>query len=632
MEMNEALIVIFLMGLSVPLFSYHIFLLAKTARKINYYFAVLSILYAIYIVLFSAIPQTSLIGTNFFQLIPIIKLFVVLGIIYSYHGVIRFGFRMKFPLVTGIYYGIISAGSLGWLLFAISRWNYPMPISNLAMEICIKILLLSFYLVLLYSMFNSRQEGKKSIYIVLTCVLAFFLLLSILSYVFAYLEMFRYFCAYIPVVLYIYSFYIFNAFVKYESIQEEEYEEERQETVEKLLVAQEKADNGNENKALIDNVEVDPDAKINIPFTEELRKNIEHYNNISKAIPLNASLQEQIFLHAKRSVFDDFIHSLFTFIYNTKNCSSEYNLKIECGSENIFLSCGDFQLSAGDKSLNMEKMRLIQLKKSTEELGGTLSLIKNQETGGMIMRLRFPCLNEEAGDDTKIIPFKEGLPTALLATDSADSLCFFSNIFYDKYNLVTVSSADDVAAKLSDGKFLCLICSMSSDSRTQEIYYAVDNQPSFSDLPILMIVNEHQTYLELKNYRQFTTKEWINPVEADEIISELDNLQVKIEQSQTRNIEAIDNKMESAPAEVGEKTDKKEAMTQKQFDEKASLYGLTNNEKVVTVLLLHGLEYREIAAKTKSSLDKILAITNAVYRKTGANSKIELIDLFMKNI
>ena len=632
MEMNEALIVIFLMGLSVPLFSYHIFLLAKTARKINYYFAVLSILYAIYIVLFSAIPQTSLIGTNFFQLIPIIKLFVVLGIIYSYHGVIRFGFRMKFPLVTGIYYGIISAGSLGWLLFAISRWNYPMPISNLAMEICIKILLLSFYSVLLYSMFNSRQEGKKSIYIVLTCVLAFFLLLSILSYVFAYLEMFRYFCAYIPVVLYIYSFYIFNAFVKYESIQEEEYEEERQETVEKLLVAQEKADNGNENKTLIDNVEVDPDAKINIPFTEELRKNIEHYNNISKVIPLNASLQEQIFLHAKRSVFDDFIHSLFTFIYNTKNCSSEYNLKIECGSENIFLSCGDFQLSAGDKSLNMEKMRLIQLKKSTEELGGTLSLIKNQETGGMIMRLRFPCLNEEAGDDTKIIPFKEGLPTVLLATDSADSLCFFSNIFYDKYNLVTVSSADDIVAKLSDGKFLCLICSMSSDSRTQEIYYAVDNQPSFSDLPILMIVNEHQTYLELKNYRQFTTKEWINPVEADEIISELDNLQVKIEQSQTRNIEAIDNKMESAPAEVGEKTDKKEAMTQKQFDEKASLYGLTNNEKVVTVLLLHGLEYREIAAKTKSSLDKILAITNAVYRKTGANSKIELIDLFMKNI
>lgn len=632
MEMNEALIVIFLMGLSVPLFSYHIFLLAKTARKINYYFAVLSILYAIYIVLFSAIPQTSLIGTNFFQLIPIIKLFVVLGIIYSYHGVIRFGFRMKFPLVTGIYYGIISAGSLGWLLFAISRWNYPMPISNLAMEICIKILLLSFYSVLLYSMFNSRQEGKKSIYIVLTCVLAFFLLLSILSYVFAYLEMFRYFCAYIPVVLYIYSFYIFNAFVKYESIQEEEYEEERQETVEKLLVAQEKADNGNENKALIDNVEVDPDAKINIPFTEELHKNIEHYNNISKAIPLNASLQEQIFLHAKRSVFDDFIHSLFTFIYNTKNCSSEYNLKIECGSENIFLSCGDFQLSAGDKSLNMEKMRLIQLKKSTEELGGTLSLIKNQETGGMIMRLRFPCLNEEAGDDTKIIPFKEGLPTVLLATDSADSLCFFSNIFYDKYNLVTVSSADDIVAKLSDGKFLCLICAMSSDNRTQEIYYAVDNQPSFSDLPILMIVNEHQTYLELKNYRQFTTKEWINPVEADQIISELDNLQVKIEQSQTRNIEAIDNKMESAPAEVGEKTDKKEAMTQKQFDEKASLYGLTNNEKVVTVLLLHGLEYREIAAKTKSSLDKILAITNAVYRKTGANSKIELIDLFMKNI
>ncbi len=630
--MNEALIVIFLMGLSVPLFSYHIFLLAKTARKINYYFAVLSILYAIYIVLFSAIPQTSLIGTNFFQLIPIIKLFVVLGIIYSYHGVIRFGFRMKFPLVTGIYYGIISAGSLGWLLFAISRWNYPMPISNLAMEICIKILLLSFYSVLLYSMLNSRQEGKKSIYIVLTCVLAFFLLLSILSYVFAYLEMFRYFCAYIPVVLYIYSFYIFNAFVKYESIQEEEYEEERQETVEKLLVAQEKADNGNENKALIDNVEVDPDAKINIPFTEELRKNIEHYNNINKAIPLNASLQEEIFLHAKRSVFDDFIHSLFTFIYNTKNCSSEYNLKIECGSENIFLSCGDFQLSAGDKSLNMEKMRLIQLKKSTEELGGTLSLIKNQETGGMIMRLRFPCLNEEAGDDTKIIPFKEGLPTVLLVTDSADSLCFFSNIFYDKYNLVTVSSADDIVAKLSDGKFLCLICAMSSDNRTQEIYYAVDNQPSFSDLPILMIVNEHQTYLELKNYRQFTTKEWINPVEADEIISELDNLQVKIEQSQTRNIEAIDNKIESAPAEVGEKADKKAAMTQKQFDEKASLYGLTNNEKVVTVLLLHGLEYREIAAKTKSSLDKILAITNAVYRKTGANSKIELIDLFMKNI
>lgn len=630
MEMNEALIVIFLMGLSVPLFSYHIFLLAKTARKINYYFAVLSIIYSIYIVLFSAIPQTSLIGTSFFQLIPIIKLFVVLGIIYSYHGIIRCGFRMKFPLLTGIYYAIISAGSLGWLLFAVSRWNYPMPISNLAMEICIKILLLSFYGVLLYSMFNCRQEGKKSIYIVLTCVLAFFLLLSILGYVLPYLEMFRYFSAYIPVVLYIYSFYIFNSFVKYESLQEEEYEEERQETVEKLLVAQEKANPRSENKVSDSNI--DSDAKINIPFTEELRKNIEHYNNINKAIPLSASLQEEIFLHAKRSVFDDFIHSLFTFIYNTKNSSSEYNLKIECGSENIFLSCGDFLLSAGDKSLNMEKMRLIQLKKSTEELGGTLSLIKNQETGGMIMRLKFPCLSEESGDDTKVIPFREGLPTVLLATDSADSLCFFSNIFYDKYNLVTASSAEDVEAKLSDGKFLCLICAMSSDGRAQEIYYSVDNQPSFSDVPVLMIVNEHQTYLELKNYRQFTTKEWINPVEADDIIAELEALQVKTAQSQGRNIEAIDSKMDSAPAETGGKTDKKTAMTQKQFDEKSLQYGLTNNEKVVTVLLLHGLEYREIAAKTKSSLDKILAITNAVYRKTGTTSKIELIDLFMKNI
>lgn len=631
MEMNEALIVIFLMGLSVPLFSYHIFLLAKTARKINYYFAVFSILYSIYIVLFSAIPQTSLIGTSFFQLIPIIKLFVIFGIIYSYHGIMRFGFRMKFPLITGIYYGIITAGSLGWLLFAVSRWNYPMPISNVAMEICIKILLLSFYSVLLYSMFNSKREGKKSIYTILTCVLAFFLLLSILSYVFPYLEMFRYFSAYIPVVLYIYSFYIFNAFVKYESFKEEEYEEERQETVEKLLTAREKADNGNENKAL-GSGNAEPDTKINIPFTEELRKNIEHYNNIDKAVPLNASLQEQIFLHAKQSVFDDFIHSLFTFICNTKSGSSEYNLKIECGSENIFLSCGDFLLSAGDKSLNMEKMRLIQLKKSAEELGGTLSLIKNQETDGMIVRLKFPCLSEDSGDDTKVIPFKDGLPTVLLATDSADSLCFFSNIFCDKYNLVAISTVDDVIANLSDGNFLCLICAMSTDSRTQEIYYAVDNQPAFSNVPILIVVNEHQTYLELKNYRQFTTREWINPVEADKIIVELNELQVKVKQSQTRNIEAIDDKMESAPAEIGEKNNKKVTMTQKQFDEKAVQYELTNNEKIVTVLLLHGLEYKEIAAKTRSSMDKILAITNAIYRKTGVNSKIELIDLFVKNI
>ena len=629
--MNEALIVIFLMGLSVPLFSYHIFLLAKTAHKINYYFAVFSILYSIYIVLFSAIPQTSLIGTSFFQLIPIIKLFTVLGIIYSYHGIIRFGFKMKFPLVTGIYYGIIAAGSLGWLLFAVSRWNYPMQISNLTMEICIQIVLLSFYSILLHSMFNSKKEGKKSIYIVLTCVLAFFLLLSVLSYIFPYLEMFRYFSVYIPVVLYIYSFYIFNVFVTYESLKEEEYEEERQETVEKLLAAREKTDNDDENKPL-DTVNADSDMKINIPFTEELRKNIEHYNNINKAIPLSASLQEQIFLHAKRSVFDDFIHSLFTFIYNTKNSSAEYNLKIECGSENIFLSCGDFLLSPGDKSLNMEKMRLIQLKKSAEELGGTLSLIKNQETDGMIIRLKFPCLSENSDDDTKVIPFKEGLPTILLATDSADSLCFFSDIFCDRYNLAAVSAADDAVATLSNGNFLCLICAMSTDGRTQEIYYAVENQPALSDVPILIVANEHQTYLDLKNYRQFTTKEWINPVEADEIIAELDNLQIKIKQSQTRNIEAIDSKMEAAPVEIGEKNNKKAAMTQKQFEEKASQYELTNNEKIVTVLLLHGLEYKEIAAKTKSSIDTILAITNAIYRKTETNSKIELIDLFMKNV
>jgi DNA-binding NarL/FixJ family response regulator len=115
------------------------------------------------------------------------------------------------------------------------------------------------------------------------------------------------------------------------------------------------------------------------------------------------------------------------------------------------------------------------------------------------------------------------------------------------------------------------------------------------------------------------------------IIQELESLRLKIKQTQTRNIEAIDNKMNSAPLENGEKGNKKSVMTQKEFDEKALLYGLTNNEKVVTVLLLHGLEYREIAAKTKASMDKVLAITEAIYRKTGATSKIELIDLFLKN-
>ena len=633
MEINEALIIIFLMGLSVPLFSYHIFLLAKTARKINYYFAVFSILYSIYIVLFSAIPQTSLIGTSVFQLVPIVKLLVVLGIIYSYYGIIRYGFKIKFSLLTNIYYGIITLAALGWLLFVISRWNYPMRISNLAMEICIQLLLLSFYAVLLYAMFNSKKENKKAIYVVLTCVLALFLTLSILSYVFPYLEMFRYFLIYIPIVLYIYSFYIFNAFVKYESIQEEEYEEERQETVEKLLVAQEenreadkKADKENDLSA-----DTDSQEKINIAFTQELKKNAEHYNGIDNAVPLTASLQEEIFLYAKPNEFDDFIQALFTFIYNTKNCSSQYNMKIECGNENIFLSCGDFSLSAGDKSLNMEKMRLIQLKKSAEQLGGTLSLIKNQENGGMIVRLKFPCLTEGANDDTKVLSFKEGLPTVLLATDSADSLYFFSDIFYDKYNLVAVSSSEDVIEKLVADKYFCLICAMSSDVQAQDVYYAVENQPALSAVPILMLVNEHQSYLELKNYRQFSTVEWINPVEADVIIQELESLRLKIKQTQTRNIEAIDNKMNSAPLENGEKGNKKSVMTQKEFDEKALLYGLTNNEKVVTVLLLHGLEYREIAAKTKASMDKVLAITEAIYRKTGATSKIELIDLFLKN-
>lgn len=629
MEINEALIIIFLMGLSVPLFSYHIFLLAKTARKINYYFAVFSILYSIYIVLFSAIPQNSLIGTSLFQLIPIIKLFVILGIIYSYHGIIRYGFKIKFPLVTSIYYGIITLGALGWLLFVISRWNYPMPISNLAMEICIQILLLSFYVVLLYSMFNNKVEGKKVIYIILTCVLAFFLMLSILSYVFPYLEMFRYFLIYIPIVLYVYSFYIFNSFVKYESIQEEEYEEERQETVEKLLVAQEKSDDGNKSK-LLNNLDVDEETKINIPFTEELRKKIEYYNSINKAVPMTGLLQEEIFLHAKRSVFEDFINSLFTFIYNTKNSSQQFNLKIECGRENIFLSCGDFSLSVGNKSLNMEKMRLIQLKKSVEELGGNLSLIKNQETGGMIIRLKFPCLSKDDGEDTKVIPFKEGVPTVLLVTDSPDSLCFFSNIFYDKYNLVSVSTVEDVLEKLSETEYLCLICAMSNDGETQEIYYAIDNLPAFSSVPILLLVNEHQSYLELKNYRQFKTVEWVNPVESDTVIAGLEDLQIKIEQNRTRNIEAIDSKIDSAPSQDNGQDVKKNAMTQKEFDEKALLYGLTNNEKVVTVLLLNGLEYREIAAKTKVSVDRILTLTNSIYRKTGTASKIELIDLFLK--
>ena len=48
-------------------------------------------------------------------------------------------------------------------------------------------------------------------------------------------------------------------------------------------------------------------------------------------------------------------------------------------------------------------------------------------------------------------------------------------------------------------------------------------------------------------------------------------------------------------------------------------------------MLLHGFEYREIASKTKASMDKVLAITDAIYRKTGTSSKIELIDLFLRN-
>lgn len=639
METSQILLIMFLMGLTVPLFSYHIFLLIKTGQKINYYFAIFAIINAIYIMIFSDIPTLSLSGTKTLYFLPIFELFLILGLLYSLYEMVKQNTVLKMEYIIKIYYSIIGLALFVFIVYLIARWNHLDHLNDFSMAALLcNILLLSFLIVLLFHLFHIPESPL--IYKITLLIMVTFLTASILGYFLPYFFAFKNFFFHIPIVLYLLSFYLFHKYVKYE-IPQENNTPSQGETTNKIIhftpkeEAKPETDLKAEETISKNKTELPPkkekeEERINIHFSEELRNKTQIYNHIKNVTKIKKNLIENIYLHAKKTDFDDFIHALFTFIYNTPAVQEELNLKMNMDGDFVFLSCGEFQMTAGDRSLNMEKVRLTQLKKTTEQLGGFLTLTKNGETNGIIFRIKFPIVNSnETSEKINTPSALNDNPYLLLAVNNQDTYRYLSKLLTENYNLIQEYETEGVIQALTTKKypFLAVVIAMHQDDENQELYYSIERLPQFSDIPLLIIANQHQNYLDLKNYRLYSTVELIRPIDQKELIEKIHGIREKIRNNKNRNIHKIGDKIENS--ESDENSQKKSSFLQ-QFEEKASFYLLTNKEKMIVLFLLKGMEYKQIVQKTNLSMENILKSIDKIYDKTGVNSKIELIDLFVR--
>lgn len=619
---QNILFLVFSSGLMFPVIIYHLFLLLKTGDKIHYNMVITVIGFILFEMFFSNIPDAVFRNSKILYFLPIFELGTIMVMIYSLNLKIEAENKKNKYSILKIYSALTGIIAVIFFIFITTRGNAYFDVTEkVSISLPALLILVSFLIPASYKIAKSQQTNtidKLSFMIFFS-----FTLLQTIGHM-AALSSLKYFFYHLPVVLYLSSINAINPHI----VNLKDNHEENDDNTAEIIITKKESDTVKEEVTAKDSQVLKEETEISadIDFSSFLKRKINIYNELKDTFTrVTKAVKDGIILNAKKSDAENFIHSVFSFVRNNGDPENELYITLLSDDKYAYLNIGDFRMDTNDRSLNMDKVRLTDIRNNCTTLGGTITIGKNIERNTIYLRIKIPFKTITPIETASSKENTNNLRVVFLITDSDETASYIDKIIKDKFFVIHYSSEEDAVNALVNTQVPdAILSAMSNDADNQEVYYSLERMKEFSNIPLVIIGNEKKPqYLELKSYRLIPALYMARPIEQSLLMEKLEYTYKTTRDHKERNIGKIQTKIE--------KTDNdKEGDFSKRFDDKCQYFGFNEKEKMIILYLLKGVEYNNICTKTGIKTDDLLKIIDMIFNKTGTTSRIELIDVFVR--
>lgn len=609
------LFIVFISALILPVIFYHSAALIKTNEHINYSIIILAASFFLYSVFYSDFPDVFFADTVFLYYMPVFEIFTASFMIYGLYlitspdNLIKTKKLFTFYESTAVFIAVIT-----FFVITIGKELWFSNASRLSISLFMEMFILS-YLVKLTTGRNYNIVVKAVIYSLLI-----FTALSLTGYFIKIFDFFSGFVLHLPFLIYSISLYTIYNYIKAEE-KKPSYEEKEENKTEKIIV--QKSDKRSESEHRNKPEEEEKDELID--FSKMLKSKISIYNELPETFQkVDKAVRDNIFVRGRKSLAELFIHSILSFIRNCKNTGDNPFVTLTEDNSGFYLTTGDFIMDPNDRSLNLNKVKLSEIKKNAETFNGKLTISKNLEKNSLYIRIKFESLKENNPAESNADSSNDKAMAVVIASDGDDTYNYLLELYNERFEVIRAESGNEVISKIVNmEKTLVVVSAMSEDTENEDVFYKIDKIKDFSDIPLIIICSRKPAYIELKNYRLLKPDYLLRPIDRMELMDKTEKLLNKLREHRERNIHKIEKKIENSRNE--------NPLFSAGFDERAAYYGMTDIEKKIILLLLKGMEYKEVSVKSGYKLEDLLKIIDRIYERTGVSSRLELIDLFIRN-
>ncbi len=380
-----------------------------------------------------------------------------------------------------------------------------------------------------------------------------------------------------------------------------------------------------------------------------------------KNIRIWSKIEKEVYIQADPYAIDRVINNFFDNAIKYNNPGGEVNVELQTSDENIELLIRDtgIGISGERKNLiflpyaqvsNLKRnidgigMGLYIVKKIIDSLSGTIEI---QSEPGKGTAFKIVLKKYDKKEEEYIKPVKASKPirllnqtesvedsgydetkdTVLIAEDNIDFLAFLKTELAESYNILVATNGSEALDKVRNIKKPDLIISdiMMGGMDGNLLLEEIKNDEDLNDIPFIFMTAKTALKEKIDGINRGAVAYITKPFDIKELKAQihsiLENRERQIEKMKSSVIEALSGKKSVEPNDH----------INSNIDLNCIDYAISDKEKDIVLLIIEGLQNKEIAKRLKLSENYVGKKISEIFAKTNSSNRVELANKIKKN-
>lgn len=302
-----------------------------------------------------------------------------------------------------------------------------------------------------------------------------------------------------------------------------------------------------------------------------------------------------------------------------------------------------YQISHEKQNIQGIGMGLTIVKKIVDQVNGEIK-VESDADNGTCFTLKFNRVKVRSDDSEVTLEyshpiavntdvalqdevFKKGNKTVFIIEDNLEMLAYLQNCLSVKYNVFYAFNGQNALDKLSSIPIPDLIISdiMMDTMDGYALFNEVTKLADYQNIPFIFLTARAGD--KLKGLEMGALDYITKPFLIEELVAKIDSIIKHADLQKATQAKRIKEKIRRVL--LDEETNYSDVHNE-EMEINLSGYGFTQKDIDVIILLLKGLEYKEISSQLDIKLGTVKKRIHMIYKKCGVQNKVELINLLRK--